>query len=227
MCRLSFIFLTRLSRGHHCNDAIIRALDKVWLWWRLGIGILLFWWVKNEMSPENRYTSCLFVCFLFPSFLLFVFYFVLSFSGQREKLETRCQLYSSLIAAGEPHVGLLFVFRFSAGAAGILWFVAWQLIVHESPSVHPTISEDEKNYIERGFDKGMVRMVWAACVDIYRVMSKSFCKTDNASEAKAKLTFCYIVSARGPCLPGNPRDAYLWNYTETVICLRLNECYRY
>ena len=49
-----------------------------------------------------------------------------------------------------------------AGAAGILWFVAWQLIVHESPSVHPTISEDEKNYIERSFDKGNVsqKIVW-------------------------------------------------------------------
>lgn len=44
------------------------------------------------------------------------------------------------------------------GAAGILWFVAWQLIVHESPSVHPTISEEEKNYIERSFDKGNVRI---------------------------------------------------------------------
>lgn len=43
------------------------------------------------------------------------------------------------------------------GAAGILWFVAWQLIVHESPSEHPTISEDEKNYIERSFEKGNVR----------------------------------------------------------------------
>jgi len=46
---------------------------------------------------------------------------------------------------------------FLVGAAGILWFVAWQLIVHESPSDHPTISEEEKNYIENSFERGNVR----------------------------------------------------------------------
>ncbi|EDO48724.1 predicted protein, partial [Nematostella vectensis] len=33
------------------------------------------------------------------------------------------------------------------GAAGILWFVAWQLIVHDSPDEHPTISEGERKMI--------------------------------------------------------------------------------
>ncbi|XP_031560826.1 uncharacterized transporter slc-17.2-like isoform X2 [Actinia tenebrosa] len=33
------------------------------------------------------------------------------------------------------------------GAAGILWFAAWQLVVHESPEDHPTISEQEKQLI--------------------------------------------------------------------------------
>jgi len=46
---------------------------------------------------------------------------------------------------------------FFVGAAGILWFVAWQLIVHESPSDHPTISEEEKHYIENSFERGNVR----------------------------------------------------------------------
>ena len=46
---------------------------------------------------------------------------------------------------------------FLVGAAGILWFVAWQLIVHESPSDHPTISEEEKHYIENSFERGNVR----------------------------------------------------------------------
>ncbi|KAK2572965.1 Vesicular glutamate transporter 2 [Acropora cervicornis] len=40
------------------------------------------------------------------------------------------------------------------GAAGILWFAAWQLVVHESPTVHPTISDEEKRYIEESFDQG-------------------------------------------------------------------------
>ena len=45
-----------------------------------------------------------------------------------------------------------------AGAAGILWFAAWQLVVHESPTVHPTISDEEKRYIEKSFDQGNVRI---------------------------------------------------------------------
>ena len=51
----------------------------------------------------------------------------------------------------------LLLLLFFVGAAGILWFVAWQLIVHESPSDHPTISEEEKHYIENSFERGNVR----------------------------------------------------------------------
>lgn len=35
----------------------------------------------------------------------------------------------------------------SKGASGILWFAAWQLIVHENPDEHPTISQAEKDLI--------------------------------------------------------------------------------
>ena len=34
------------------------------------------------------------------------------------------------------------------GIFGILWYVAWIVFVFESPSVHPTITEEEKIYIE-------------------------------------------------------------------------------
>ena len=31
---------------------------------------------------------------------------------------------------------------------GILWYVAWYVLAFESPSVHPTITEHERSYIE-------------------------------------------------------------------------------
>ncbi|XP_048585415.1 sialin isoform X2 [Nematostella vectensis] len=34
------------------------------------------------------------------------------------------------------------------GAVGLLWFFVWQLSIHATPSEHPTISEEEKVYIE-------------------------------------------------------------------------------
>lgn len=30
----------------------------------------------------------------------------------------------------------------------ILWYVIWEIFAYESPAVHPTISESERNYIE-------------------------------------------------------------------------------
>lgn len=34
------------------------------------------------------------------------------------------------------------------GAIGLLWFFVWQLAIHGSPSEHPTITPEEKDYIE-------------------------------------------------------------------------------
>ena len=34
------------------------------------------------------------------------------------------------------------------GACGLVWFIFWVLLVFNNPSVHPRISEEEKNYIE-------------------------------------------------------------------------------
>ena len=31
---------------------------------------------------------------------------------------------------------------------GILWYVAWFVLAFDSPSVHPTITEEERAYIE-------------------------------------------------------------------------------
>ena len=37
---------------------------------------------------------------------------------------------------------------FGSGMFGVLWYVAWFVLAFESPSVHPTISEEERAYIE-------------------------------------------------------------------------------
>ena len=36
----------------------------------------------------------------------------------------------------------------SSGAIGLLWFFVWQLAIHGSPSDHPTITAEERDYIE-------------------------------------------------------------------------------
>jgi len=35
------------------------------------------------------------------------------------------------------------------GVIGIIWFIAWAVIVHESPDTHPTIHPHEKEYIQK------------------------------------------------------------------------------
>lgn len=47
------------------------------------------------------------------------------------------------------------------GLSGIVWYCAWEMIVHDSPTSHPTITEAEKNFIETSIsgsdDKAEVR----------------------------------------------------------------------
>ena len=39
------------------------------------------------------------------------------------------------------------------GAIGLLWFFVWQLAIHGSPSEHPTITPEEREYIEESIAK--------------------------------------------------------------------------
>ena len=34
------------------------------------------------------------------------------------------------------------------GMMSILWYFIWEIFAYESPAMHPTISEHERNYIE-------------------------------------------------------------------------------
>lgn len=38
---------------------------------------------------------------------------------------------------------------YTTGALGILWFIFWTLLIHDSPGEHPTIETNERLYIEK------------------------------------------------------------------------------
>ena len=49
---------------------------------------------------------------------------------------------------------LSFVFPASAGMFGIVWYMFWLLHAYESPAAHPTITNEEKIYIETSIGEG-------------------------------------------------------------------------
>ena len=38
---------------------------------------------------------------------------------------------------------------FAIGVMSIIWYFIWEMSVYESPAVHPTITESERNYIQQ------------------------------------------------------------------------------
>lgn len=44
---------------------------------------------------------------------------------------------------------------YSSGVFGIIWYTFWLLLAYDSPAVHPTISEEEKTYIETSIGEGV------------------------------------------------------------------------
>lgn len=57
------------------------------------------------------------------------------------------------------HITLLL---YVSGTMSILWYVIWEIFVYESPAVHPTISENERNYIERSIADSKIEVI--ACL---------------------------------------------------------------
>lgn len=43
---------------------------------------------------------------------------------------------------------------FYLGVFGIIWYIFWLLLAYQSPAEHPTISEEEKIYIETSIGEG-------------------------------------------------------------------------
>lgn len=49
------------------------------------------------------------------------------------------------------HQALCFL---TAGMFGIIWYMFWLLQAYECPAAHPTISEEERTYIETSIGEG-------------------------------------------------------------------------
>lgn len=43
---------------------------------------------------------------------------------------------------------------FTAGMFGIIWYTFWLLQAYECPAAHPTISSEERTYIETSIGEG-------------------------------------------------------------------------
>lgn len=81
------------------------------------------------------------------------------------------------------------------GVVGVIWFIAWWLLVYDSPSQHPRISEKEKNYILNKLGKTVTEnrinvWVWLTSVHflclVYLIGSKEFplCKQHSLKANK-------------------------------------------
>ncbi|ELU12188.1 hypothetical protein CAPTEDRAFT_177109 [Capitella teleta] len=79
------------------------------------------------------------------------------------------------------------------GVLGMLWFIAWWMVSSESPASHPTISQDERNYIETSLQEGNsvatnnkvitnknVKTPWKSFVTsppVYAIIVANFCRS--------------------------------------------------
>uniref|UniRef100_A0AAR2KGY5 Major facilitator superfamily (MFS) profile domain-containing protein n=1 Tax=Pygocentrus nattereri TaxID=42514 RepID=A0AAR2KGY5_PYGNA len=74
------------------------------------------------------------------------------------------------------------------GVFGILWYIFWLLLAYESPAVHPTISEEEKTYIETTIGEGASLMSatekfktpWRqffTSMPVYAIIVANFCRS--------------------------------------------------
>ncbi|XP_071497425.1 vesicular glutamate transporter 1-like [Diadema antillarum] len=85
--------------------------------------------------------------------------------------------------AGWPSVFYVF------GAMGIIWYAFFMWIVHETPAKHPTISKEERNYIEEsiGESRGLVQqritvftVPWRkffTSMPVYAIIVANFCRS--------------------------------------------------
>ena len=69
---------------------------------------------------------------------------------------------------------------FIVGLSGIVWYCAWEMIVHDSPTTHPTISHIERNFIESSIagseDKVEVSLLCVIFAESALIHQKSYPK---------------------------------------------------
>lgn len=45
------------------------------------------------------------------------------------------------------------------GAVGLIWSLAWFMLIYDTPAQHPRISDDERNYIESSIGNTITKRV--------------------------------------------------------------------
>ncbi|KAJ8261625.1 hypothetical protein GJAV_G00156440 [Gymnothorax javanicus] len=74
------------------------------------------------------------------------------------------------------------------GVFGVIWYVFWLILAYESPAVHPTISEEERTYIETTIGEGASKMSdtekfntpWRrffTSMPVYAIIVANFCRS--------------------------------------------------
>lgn len=63
-----------------------------------------------------------------------------------------------------------------SGAIGIAWYLAWWILVYDTPAKHPRISEEERLYIETSIGRSLAKKrVRLDCKTLIEKMNK--CKS--------------------------------------------------
>nr|XP_056719998.1 vesicular glutamate transporter 1 [Euleptes europaea] len=114
---------------------------------------------------------------------------------ERSRLATTafCGSYAGAVVA-MPLAGILVQYTgwssvfYVYGSFGIFWYIFWLLVSYESPAKHPTISEEERKYIEESIGEGCSLMnplmkfktPWRkffTSMPVYAIIVANFCRS--------------------------------------------------
>uniref|UniRef100_A0A8C6L7E6 Vesicular glutamate transporter 1 n=1 Tax=Nothobranchius furzeri TaxID=105023 RepID=A0A8C6L7E6_NOTFU len=112
---------------------------------------------------------------------------------ERSRLATTafCGSYAGAVIA-MPLAGILVQYSgwssvfYVYGSFGILWYCFWILVSYESPAAHPTITEEERKYIEESIGESAQHSVtkfntpWRAfftSMPVYAIIVANFCRS--------------------------------------------------
>ncbi|XP_063050012.1 vesicular glutamate transporter 2.1-like [Engraulis encrasicolus] len=114
---------------------------------------------------------------------------------ERSRLATTsfCGSYAGAVIA-MPMAGILVQYTgwssvfYVYGCVGIFWYMFWILVSYESPAEHPTITEEERNYIEESIGEGAkllgpmekFKTPWRkffTSMPVYAIIVANFCRS--------------------------------------------------
>ncbi|KAI3364983.1 hypothetical protein L3Q82_001148 [Scortum barcoo] len=112
---------------------------------------------------------------------------------ERSRLATTafCGSYAGAVIA-MPLAGILVQYSgwssvfYVYGSFGVMWYCFWFLVSYESPAAHPTITEEEKKYIEESIGESAQQSItkfntpWRAfftSMPVYAIIVANFCRS--------------------------------------------------